>query len=198
MDRYRHVFAVLAGMLIGMAAPVVCAVILSKMHPEINMRDHAFTIMVVSLIFGAVGVAMNLPNSTATGESAYYGAMGSDGGRRKRSGRPTHKAERRDASAHEQAAPTGEDEAGSARPSEDESAGRHIPHRATKIPLGRREALFILGLELTATNEQIRGAFRRLAKENHPDQFTRDGDQAVAEATLKFRKIHEAYKSLLG
>ena len=26
----------------------------------------------------------------------------------------------------------------------------------------------------------------------------RDGDQAVAEATLKFRKIHEAYKSLMG
>ncbi|MEX2216011.1 MAG: J domain-containing protein [Phycisphaeraceae bacterium] len=200
MDRYKHVIAVIVGMLIGMAVPVFCAWFISRMHPEIRMGDHIFTIMIISLIGGGVGVAVNLPNSTATGESAYYSAMGSDTGRRRRSSSSTRKEPRstpppppEEPATHGNGQANDED-----RPYEELNAGQHIPHRATKASLGRREALHVLGLELTATNEDIRAAFRKLAKANHPDQFVHAGDDAVAEATQNFQRIHEAYKSLMG
>lgn len=50
----------------------------------------------------------------------------------------------------------------------------------------------ILGVERTATADEIKRAFRRLAKEHHPD--AQRGDKKEAER--KFRKIAEAYEVL--
>lgn len=48
----------------------------------------------------------------------------------------------------------------------------------------------ILGVSKTATADQIKGAFRKLALEHHPD---RGGGKAAEE---KFKKINEAYQVL--
>jgi hypothetical protein len=52
-------------------------------------------------------------------------------------------------------------------------------------------ALDVLGLEADADFEQVRAAWRQLAKENHPD--TRPGD---SEAAARFQTIQAAYDVL--
>ena len=52
-------------------------------------------------------------------------------------------------------------------------------------------ALDVLGLEADADFEAARGAWRRLAKENHPD--LRPGDAAAAE---RFRQVQASYEVL--
>ncbi len=49
----------------------------------------------------------------------------------------------------------------------------------------------ILGVDETASAEQVRSAFRRAAKAHHPDRNPGDPD-----AALRFRRIHEAYEVL--
>lgn len=51
----------------------------------------------------------------------------------------------------------------------------------------------ILGIDSQASAEDVRGAFRRLARERHPDRF-RDRDRAAAERD--FQAITEAYNVL--
>ena len=52
-------------------------------------------------------------------------------------------------------------------------------------------ALDALELESDSTFEEIRAAYRRLAKANHPD--LRPGD---AEAAVRFQAVHAAYDVL--
>lgn len=49
----------------------------------------------------------------------------------------------------------------------------------------------ILGVSATATEPEIKAAFRKLAKENHPD--THPGDNAAVE---RFKEANEAYLTL--
>ena len=42
----------------------------------------------------------------------------------------------------------------------------------------------------------MRQAYRKLARESHPDQFVVKGEEAVAAATVRFRQIKEAYELL--
>lgn len=49
----------------------------------------------------------------------------------------------------------------------------------------------ILGLPVTATEQEIKKAFRQIAKENHPD--THPGDTAAEE---RFKQANEAYEIL--
>ena len=51
----------------------------------------------------------------------------------------------------------------------------------------------VLGVERTASEQQIRERFRKLARENHPDRFA-GGDKADAER--KFQKLTEALNVL--
>lgn len=51
----------------------------------------------------------------------------------------------------------------------------------------------ILGVEKNATPNDIKKAYYKLAKENHPDKFT---DDKKEEATKKFQQIAEAYEVL--
>lgn len=60
-------------------------------------------------------------------------------------------------------------------------------------PLGEIHALKVLGLPKRATQEEITSAYRKLAKEWHPD---RHGLDRQAEAQEKFMKIQEAYEKL--
>lgn len=56
-----------------------------------------------------------------------------------------------------------------------------------------RDYYDILGLPKNASDEQIKQAYRKLARENHPD-MVKDLDKASAEA--KFKEINEAYQVL--
>ena len=64
--------------------------------------------------------------------------------------------------------------------------------------MGWREACAILGLGDSPDQDEIRAAYRRLAKAHHPDRFARLGPEAVKAAALRFRKIRQAYEALAG
>lgn len=52
----------------------------------------------------------------------------------------------------------------------------------------------VLGLTLHASVAQIKAAYRRLAKANHPDQFISLGQLHVKKATEKMARINRAYE----
>jgi len=53
-----------------------------------------------------------------------------------------------------------------------------------------------LGLEPSATDEQIRSAYRRLAAENHPDRVACLGSEFVRVAEERFKQLRQAYEEL--
>jgi len=58
--------------------------------------------------------------------------------------------------------------------------------------MGKRDYYDVLGVPRTADPDEIKKAFRRLAKQHHPDMVT--GDKKAAEE--KFKEISEAYEVL--
>jgi DnaJ like chaperone protein len=53
-----------------------------------------------------------------------------------------------------------------------------------------------LEIETTATNDEIKKAYRRMAMKYHPDKVNDLGEDVKKSATDKFRSINEAYESL--
>lgn len=53
-----------------------------------------------------------------------------------------------------------------------------------------------LGLDDSATDEEIKTAFRRLAAENHPDRAATLGPKEAEAAANRFRLVKEAYEEL--
>jgi DnaJ-class molecular chaperone len=58
---------------------------------------------------------------------------------------------------------------------------------------GNKDYYSILGIDKNATQDDIKKAYRKLARQYHPD-MVKDGDKAAAEA--KFKEINEAYQVL--
>lgn len=54
----------------------------------------------------------------------------------------------------------------------------------------------ILGVEETATNEEIKKAYRAMAKKYHPDRVSRLGDDVRKAAEAKFQEINGAYERI--
>lgn len=54
------------------------------------------------------------------------------------------------------------------------------------------EAYRTLGISETATDEEVRQAYRKLAMQYHPDRFQAQSEAAKAEAEKKFCEITEA------
>ncbi|KAE8649776.1 chaperone protein dnaJ 72 [Cucumis sativus] len=54
----------------------------------------------------------------------------------------------------------------------------------------------VLGLTKSATKEEIKDAFRKLAKEFHPDKHSQSPKVVRDSATLKFKQVSEAYEIL--
>jgi DnaJ like chaperone protein len=51
----------------------------------------------------------------------------------------------------------------------------------------------VLGVEPSASDEEVRSAYRRLAAENHPDRVSSLGEEFVRVAEEKFKAVQEAY-----
>lgn len=73
------------------------------------------------------------------------------------------------------------------------NARRRLAARTTP----RARAFETLGLTSDATKEDIRTAYRKLARVHHPDRFCQQGPEAVATATLTFQRIKSAYEHLV-
>jgi len=56
--------------------------------------------------------------------------------------------------------------------------------------------LDVLGLEITATQSEIKKAYRRLAMKFHPDRLCHLGEDFLKEAEIKMKDINEAYEYL--
>jgi DnaJ like chaperone protein len=54
----------------------------------------------------------------------------------------------------------------------------------------------ILQINKNATKDEIKAAYRKLAKEYHPDKVSYLGDEVQNSAKEKFQKITEAYERL--
>ncbi|CAK7340346.1 unnamed protein product [Dovyalis caffra] len=54
----------------------------------------------------------------------------------------------------------------------------------------------VLGINRTATKDEIKEAYRRLALEFHPDKHSQSSNSVRERATLKFKQISEAYEIL--
>lgn len=54
----------------------------------------------------------------------------------------------------------------------------------------------LLGLTATATDDELKSAFRKLAAENHPDRVAALGAEAAAQASDRFRAVKDAYERL--
>jgi DnaJ like chaperone protein len=67
----------------------------------------------------------------------------------------------------------------------------------TALQLGNGvEQYKALGLTAASTDDEIKGAFRRLAAEHHPDRVASLGPKEVEAAATKFRVIKDAYDDL--
>ena len=54
----------------------------------------------------------------------------------------------------------------------------------------------ILGIEPTATDEEVKKAYREMAKKNHPDLVSNLGDEVRTAAERKFQEINGAYETI--
>jgi DnaJ like chaperone protein len=79
------------------------------------------------------------------------------------------------------------------------SSQRRTRSSTTPLPISgsrRSEALRYLGLGPEATMEEIKEAYKRLAKVHHPDRFEGLSVEIIEAASLSFRRIRTAYEDL--
>ena len=54
----------------------------------------------------------------------------------------------------------------------------------------------ILEIERSATNDEVKKAYRRMAMKYHPDKVSTLGEDIRKAADEKFRKVNEAYNKI--
>jgi len=57
-------------------------------------------------------------------------------------------------------------------------------------------AYAVLGISPSATDDEVKSAYRKMAMKNHPDKVATLGDDVKKAAEEKFRKIQEAYETI--
>ncbi|MBW2030373.1 MAG: DnaJ domain-containing protein [Deltaproteobacteria bacterium] len=60
----------------------------------------------------------------------------------------------------------------------------------------KRDPYEVLGIDRTASGEEIRTAYRRLVSKYHPDKVVHLGEEFQTLAEEKFKEIQEAYQAL--
>ncbi len=75
-----------------------------------------------------------------------------------------------------------------------------LDFESVKAPYVKQEdrdwAYKALEIEPTATNDEIKKAYRKMAMKYHPDKVNELGEDVKKSATEKFRSINEAYENL--
>ena len=51
----------------------------------------------------------------------------------------------------------------------------------------------VLGIDESASNDEVKKAYRKMAIRHHPDKFSQLGEEQQKAAKNKFQKIQEAY-----
>ncbi len=175
---------VLIGVMLGVSVPIIGAVVLSKAHPHFRWFDYGFTILLLSIGCAAIGVLVNLPWAAASTTKVHSSPPPTD--------RPHARAQADDARFQ------------SRRKQKRRRTSRFSPPaHSQRHAMSRRQAMRTLELdpqamEEAATDDAVREAYRRLAKEHHPDRSASQGEAAVAQATRKFQEIRAAYDVLSG
>ena len=59
-----------------------------------------------------------------------------------------------------------------------------------------QNAYTILGIDASATDEEVKKAYREMAKKNHPDLVSNLGEEVRKAAEKKFQEINEAYETI--
>ena len=59
-----------------------------------------------------------------------------------------------------------------------------------------QNAYTILGVDPSASDEEVKRAYREMAKKNHPDLVSNLGDEVREAAEKKFQEINEAYETI--
>ena len=54
----------------------------------------------------------------------------------------------------------------------------------------------ILGVEPSATDEEVKRAYREMAKKNHPDLVSNLGEEVRQAAEKKFQEVNAAYEAI--
>ena len=54
----------------------------------------------------------------------------------------------------------------------------------------------VLGISPSATDDEVKSAYRRMAMKNHPDKVATLGPEVQRAAAEKFHKIQEAYETI--
>ncbi|MCR5140251.1 MAG: DnaJ domain-containing protein [Bacteroidaceae bacterium] len=57
-------------------------------------------------------------------------------------------------------------------------------------------AYTVLEIDPSATDDEVKKAYRRMALKYHPDKVTGAGEEVVKKATEKFRAAGEAYEAI--
>ena len=60
----------------------------------------------------------------------------------------------------------------------------------------KKDPYSVLGLASSATDEEVKKAYRRLAMKYHPDKVANMGDEIKKNAEAQFREINEAYEQI--
>ena len=67
---------------------------------------------------------------------------------------------------------------------------------STSYSQPRKDPYKVLGLDSTATDEEVKKAYRRLAMKYHPDKVEGMGEEVKKNAEAQFREINEAYEQI--
>jgi len=61
---------------------------------------------------------------------------------------------------------------------------------------GTDTAYKILEIDKTASNDEVKKAYRKMAKKYHPDKLQHLGEEHVKGAEEKFKQVQKAYEQL--
>lgn len=78
-----------------------------------------------------------------------------------------------------------------------QNAGTFHEGRAAGSQNALRSPYEILGIEPSATQEEIKIAYRKLANQYHPDKVAHLGDELQDLADQRFKEIQDAYEQLV-
>ena len=62
--------------------------------------------------------------------------------------------------------------------------------------MAKRDYYEVLGVSKTATEEEIKKAYRKMAMKYHPDKLTGLGEDVKKAGAEKFRAVQEAYEHI--